>query len=291
MKTQPQSVAQANNACAAWANTALFSTKLMGILAFWMAFAGLQLHARTYTQYDLSDFVYAVNGPNTVLAQGDTATFEVVLGNEDAPAYHVMGMRLDLALSSLAQIPNASTISVDGSWCFDVGNLCLRSTAGDASLSLLLQAADGSSKSGAGFVFSFQLIAKQDDVEPSDMIAAIDGIVIVENIDFKMAQYPQGNALPICDFGDQSATNTLDASIRTKPCFPNPTQGRLQLPWTLESGTQVQLIGTDGQVHVLDAQYYSAATLLDISNFPAGAYQLVVLCSGKAIYRDRILKI
>lgn len=291
MNSQPQSVAQANNACAAWANAALFSTKLMGLMACWIAFAGLQLHAQTYTQYDLTDFVHAVNGPNALLSEGDTATFQVVLGGEDAPARHVMGMQLDLSLSNLAQIPNAVAISVNGSWCFDPGNLHTCSTAGDATLSLLVQTANGSSKSGAGFVFSFELIAKQDDVEPSDMIAAIDGIVIVENIDCKMAQYPQNEGQAFSDIGDQSPIIAAEASMQFKPCFPNPTQGRLQLPLPLDAEMQLQLIAADGQIHSLHAQYQMAASLLDISSLPAGVYQLLIWRSGRAIYRDRILKI
>ncbi len=291
MKSHPQLVAQVAIACASRANYALPSSRFMGLLMLCMAFVRLDLYAQTFTEYDLSDFVHAVQTQNELLMQGDTATFTVTLGDKDMPANHVMGMRLALSLSNLAQIPNDVGISTEGSWCFDAANLYTQVSAVDIplTLNLVLRSADSSSTSGEGFVFSFQLIAAQDSVATSDMIAAIDGVVIVENIDCKWAPRPLSPT-----FNGNGRTLISDAQPtphKPQHCFPNPTQGLTQLPLRMDAGLQVTLVAADGHVYLLDAHPLHKGLGVDIGAFPAGAYHIIVWQAGKCLYQDRILKI
>jgi hypothetical protein len=291
MKSHPQTVAQAGIACATRVNYALFTSHIFGLLMLCTGFARPDLCAQSFTEHDLSDFVHAVNAQNALLMQGDTATFEVTLGDEDAPANHVMGMRLTLALSAVAQIPNNVVLSIDGSWCFDAANLYTQVSVVDIplALNLVVRSADSSTTSGEGLVFSFQLIAAQDSVETSDMIAAINGVVIVENIDCKWAPLPQTPTATA--HTARSISDARPTPTKVQHCYPNPTQGPTQLPLRMEAGLQVTLVAADGHVYELHVHPLHEGMGVDMSAFPAGAYTLMVWLAGKCLYKDRILKI
>ena len=300
MKTQPQSVVRANAAGTAKKNHAFFTTSIIGLWAFWMAFVSLNLYAQSYSELDLSEFAHAVQVQDVQLMQGEKATFEVSLGDEDAPAHHIVGMQLDLSLGSLALVSEEAGIAVDGSWCFDPTNLYTTTNAANnpAVLHLTVLSADSGAQSGAGFVFSFELEAAQDNVASSDLLAAFDGIVIIENVDMKRAQYPRGNSHPRSMNNAFSGSQMQISAPESMHCYPNPTQGRLH--WFLvEAGDLAsegnivitKLVGSDGQVYLLKPEILGSECAVDLTQFPSGIYHLQMLCAGKSLFQERILKI
>jgi surface antigen len=288
MKIQPQSVAGTDMACAAKKNHVCRSTSFVALFAIWMLASTLSLSAQTYSEFSLSEYVHAVETPAAMLMAGDTATFEVLLGDEDAAAALVMGIRLDLDLSEMATIPADIALSMAGSWCFDLANVFADVKPQDAPpfVSILVRSADSSSTTGAGFIFQFQLVAAQDSVLSTDLIATIDGVVIVENIDCKMAQYPRNAA----STKESAAENAPQAHRIQAHAYPNPTQGRVQVHLQMDAGMQAYLITPDGQVMPLPSEYGAADNAFDLSNFPAGFYQLQIRQEGKPIWQERILK-
>jgi hypothetical protein len=283
MKIQPQSVAGTGMACAAKKNHVCLTTNFVALFAIWMLASTLSLSAQTYSQFNLSEYVHAVETPSASLMAGDTVTFEVSLGDVDAPAMHVTGVRLDLELTGFVAIQEDIALSVAGSWCFDPTNLSTDIKPQDAPpfLSIEVMSADSSSTSGYGSIFQFQLVAGVDDISTEELIASVGGLVIVENIDCKMAQYPRNPALN----REAAAENVAQAHA-----FPNPTQGRVQAPLHMDASMQAYLITADGQVIPLPSEYCAADNAFDLSNFPAGFYQLQIRQGGKAIWQDRILK-
>ncbi len=298
MKSQLLSVARASYARAPRAASASLTPKYCALFAFWMAFTTLGLSAQSYTEMDLSDFTYAVIGSEGMLDAGDTATYTVTLGDVNSPANDVIGLRLDLTLDKDALVPYGAGLSVNGSWCLDPTNLYTE-VVPDAShhLSLLLRSADYSSQSGAGMVFTFRLIANASGFSAADLIDQEGGIVIVENIDVRLAA-PQPN------MENADAPNAAQYLPSHKPAssagtpsavqghaFPNPTQGRVTLPLRMEAGTQAYLLAPDGQRHALPQSGSSDSAIFDLHEFPNGLYQLVIQKEGRPIYQERILKI
>jgi hypothetical protein len=126
-------------------------------------------------------------------------------------------------------------------------------------------------------------------VATSDMIVAIDGVVIVENIDCKWAPTP--SLTPSSENITTMISDALPTPRKSEHCFPNPTQGLTQLPLRIEAGMQVTLVAPDGHVYFPDVHPLHDGIDMDIRAFPAGAYTVIVWQAGKCLYQDRILKI
>jgi hypothetical protein len=286
MLNQPLVVAGTQSVRAARANTARFSTLSIGLLFIWAAFTSLDVHAQQYVENDLAEYVYSVEAPAGPWMTGDTVTFTVTLGDEETPAEHVVGIRLDLTLDAAAIVPNDVGISVASSWCFDAPNLYTDvDVAGSPTvLTLLLRSADYTSQSGEGHLFTFRLIADDDNLPSGAMIDNKGGVVIIENVDARLANIaPTVAALP--------AETVTTAPKQQLHCFPNPVQAWTQVPLRMEADMQAWLVAPDGRSHLLTTRPLGERAELDLRAYPPGVYQLVILQAGAVIFQDRLLKI
>lgn len=272
MKNSSSKVMWAQRACIAGPSTAQYCALLLLLLVTFGLGNPTRLQAQSYTMTDWEDYPHGLDATTGLLQSGDTVSFTVWLGTPAAPATNVAGCQLKLSLSSAAQLPENMEIQLDNSWCFDPANVTADIT-GTFSLDMRVVATDGSSQSGHGTLFSFALIAAENNVYATDLIADAEGIVIVENIDAKMGQ---------------ASAITTD-HLATANCFPNPTQGRLTLPFPVDGTMQIILIAVDGQTWTL-APSSSLDNVVDLHALPPGMYQMSVLCNGQRLLQERIVK-
>ena len=148
-----------------------------------------------------------------------TGTFSFELGSVASPAAAVLGLKLDITLSDEAVLPTSSlAIAVAGSWLFDDVEVS-QSVSVDGSTRILhvaLVLSDHLPQSGNGFALSFPLVSAFNNVAAKSLVTAVDGIVIVDNVDLKMAA-------PV-------AVPEALASAERLVCYPNPTSGNLWVP-------------------------------------------------------------
>lgn len=270
----------------------------------------LQLSAQSTQEIDLAEFDYAVTVSGGMLNANETATVTLTLGNEGAPLSDVVAIRLELTLSDNAYLPPSSLqASVQGSWVYDPAaySTSLSVNTGAHSLSLTLTRSSGTAD-GHGFAFSFPLVVCCNGVNASSLVLSDGGVVIVDNIDMRMADPRLGETADPLDRSYRDGTpapvrpaltgDALPGEARTPDdgrlgaslgLYPNPCHGQVRFRLTEPAAATLRLTGMDGQVHTLPVNHAGGIGIADIDPLPRGWYVAELLESGKVRIRQRLL--
>ncbi|MCB9234507.1 MAG: hypothetical protein H6581_22825 [Bacteroidia bacterium] len=161
---------------------------------------------RAQETHDISEFPFEIQFPSGTLNQGDTAQISILLGNAQDPVDSLLGFQVYLNLTDKAEFSGPIPFDLTHSWLADDSLVDTLSGAVAASRQLTFECMrnDGNFRSGHGEIFSIQLVATQDEVDPVDLISAKGGLVIIDNGSFKMRspqeEDPQVYPNPARDF-------------------------------------------------------------------------------------------
>ncbi|MFN8398334.1 MAG: hypothetical protein U0176_27240 [Bacteroidia bacterium] len=268
-------------------------------------------------EVDLKDLVHSVSVSGGTLNANQAGTVSVTIGSSAAQVDHALGLRLVLGIHANAVLPsNPLSVNVSGSWMLAGAELSqsLEVNASTRIMTLTLERdpADGSA-SGYGFVLSFPLVAAQNGVSASSMVTSVDGVVIVENVDLRMAgphhgALGMGNDLSDADdrtlpggaAGNAQAAGPADSETREMPdlealavdgdvaLYPNPCVGELRVGLPGDGDAVLRLVGMDGRVHSLSLPVTGGIGTMDIAAMPRGLYWAEVMQRGRVVGRQRL---
>lgn len=273
---QPKKLIQAHDARIA-GTFVPFTKFVVFVCCFLMGFLPLRSMAQTTFDVDLASFANDHDVSGGTLNANQTGTFSFELGSVASPAADVLGLKLDITLSDEAVLLASSlAIAVAGSWLFDDVEVS-QSVSVDGSTRILhveLVLSDHLPQSGNGFAFSFPLVSAFNNVAANSLVVAVDGIVIVDNVDLKMAA-------PV-------AVPEALASAERLVCYPNPTSGNLWVP--MAGADALRFTGMDGRSVEFALTDVGGIGLADIAGLAPGVYCAEVL-SGKVVkFRQRVLR-
>lgn len=262
---QPQIVARVKSARVT-GTFVLFTKSFLLVSCLLLGFSPLQSMAQTPSEIDLANFshVHSVSGGTLNANQAGTLSFE--LGSLASPAADVLGLRLDIELSDEAVLPTSSLVlDFDGSWLCDGLEVSQSVTVNGSTriLHIELALSDNVAQSGYGLVLSFPLVSAFNNVAASSLVANLDGIVIVENIDMKRAA-------------------PLDV------CYPNPSSGMLHVAWA--GADRLRLVGMDGRCWDFAVTDVGGVGVADIAPLARGMYVVEVLRGNVVLARQRVMR-
>jgi hypothetical protein len=333
---QPQLLVWAKSAPARTGHVNLKTTFLVSCVFIFSVLYGLppqSLQAQSPLEIDLSEFEYGISVSGGTLDVNETGTVSFTLGTSSLPVSDVLGVRLDLVLSTNAYLPsNPLAVSVEGSWLFDDLEVSQSLTveSGIRTMHLELVLSNLVPQSGHGFVLSFPLVCAANDVSASSLIVSDGGIVIVENIDGRIGNFPdpRGNPVPVgvevVDLGLVGGMSVTDADLPARDayvgggfmgmdlppaaelvvaqsissgqlpeplhCYPNPTCGRLNVPVPDDGNFLLRLTGMDGRVYDWGMAVDGGIGVADIAPVARGIYAVEVLRDGVVLTRGRVMK-
>lgn len=254
-----------------------FTKFVVFVCCFLMGFLPLRSMAQATFEVDLSSFASADSVYGGTLNANQTGTFSFELGSVASPAADVLGLKLDITLSDEAVLPTSSlAIAVAGSWLFDDVEVS-QSVSVDGSTRILhveLVLSDHLPQSGNGFAFSFPLVSAFNNVAANSLVVAVDGIVIVDNVDLKMAA-------PV-------AVPEVSAPAERLVCYPNPTSGNLWVP--MAGADALRFTGMDGRSVEFALTDVGGIGLADITPLAPGVYCVEVLSGKVVMLRQRVLR-
>jgi hypothetical protein len=275
---------------------------LLGLSLF-----GTTLEAQSYSYQSLEEFDYAVTSSSGTLDVGDTAVIEFSLGSSENPALHVVGVSIDFTLGKHAAIPTDLEAETASSWLFDDANFTSSLTAEGDLLSADIARMDGVTRDGDGFVFSIQLVCTKNGTSALELVAAVDGIVTVENVDLRLARTKSTLGTVATNFvvprasqlqsqsaivkNETSEKETLrNASFACTAAYPNPTSGAIHLPWKGVQITGLHLHSMDGSTMQLPFLQDEAQVTTNLSEIQPGIYFLEVMHNNVVLGRHRIVR-
>ncbi|MEY3445013.1 MAG: hypothetical protein RLZZ519_3294 [Bacteroidota bacterium] len=263
---QPKKLIQANDARVG-GTLVPFTKFVVFVCCFLMGFLPLRLRAQTTFDVDLASFEHDHNVSGGTLNANQAGTFSFDLGSVADPANEVLGLKLDIALSDEAVLPTSSlALAFSKSWLFDDLEVS-ESISVDGSTRILhleLILSDHLPQSGHGFVFSFPVVSALNNVAANSLVVAVDGVVIVDNVDLKMAAPDE----PFC--------------------YPNPSSGNLWVP--ILGAETLRLTGMDGRSSEVAVTDVGGIGMADIAGLAAGVYWVEVLSGNAVIFRQRVLR-
>jgi hypothetical protein len=315
-----------------WAKHALVSKKsiasvfLSGLLycGLLLGFCPGRLVSQGTYEVDLSEFVHSVWVTGGTLNANQVGTVNLNLGSSAFPVSDAMGLRLELVVSSDAYLPsNPLSVTVSGSWLLSGVELS-QSLEVDGStrtmyLTLERDPADGSAN-GYGFALSFPLVAAHNNVSASSMVASEGGVVIIENVDMRLAGTNNGfmnplvpidwvlgdTTIPARGFGgsvvhDDASLQVVELAAMAEPVlhtpaltkglrlYPSPCVDRIQvlLP-SSDEGAELRLVGMDGVEHSVEMTIEGGIGVADIVPMKRGVYFAEVVQAGNVVLRQRI---
>lgn len=145
------------------------------------------LQAQSDRWIDLNPGEWTLDLPSGYFYEGDTVVYSLLLRDISSPVDNLIAVELHLELSDYALIPAGMIPDTIGSWLFSDGEFSynVEQDAALTTLDILAEREDGTSKTGHGKVFSFELICNGNSLKASDLILSDGGIILVENIELK----------------------------------------------------------------------------------------------------------
>lgn len=199
---------------------------------------------------------------------GDTLKFQFQLGTAADPIANALGMAVSISFPNLQSAPSATIVQMNGTWLTDgisdpSPNWTFDWTTKTMYLDYLRP--DGEGQTGHGRVATLCLIRSGGFSAEERTASVTAGIVMVENIDLKMA--PMQQAFRV---------------------FPNPTQDFLTVEVPDYESAVLGLWNLQGQLVL--SQPSSAYQTLDLSALPKGSYWVTVKGEGLNL-RQAIVKL
>lgn len=234
----------------------------------------LSLHAQTSWQsVEITNYYH---GLHYMGMSGDTLTFQLTLGVEDAPAISVGGFEGLLHFPNLHSEPDQVLASVENTWLtagLQDPQPIFEYSPSQKSLSVQYLREDDTPTDGHGSILRICLI-RQGGFTPSEATTYLtDGIVMVENINLRLAS---GNAHGI----NNSSANSPALQVPTaspQPSFsvsPNPTTDHIDITVPNPQGCTLRLWTL--QPKLILEQPCQQDQRLDLSHLPAGTYHLTL---------------
>lgn len=264
--------------------------------------------AQAVFEINLSEFQYSVTVSGGTLDTDDVGTVSMTLGTSSLPVSEALGLRLDLTLSADAVLPSSPLdVTVSGSWLLGNASLSQGLTVERENrvMHLYLVRNDSMAQSGHGFVLSFPLVCGANGISASSLVEHDGGVVVVENVDLRLAQSPtaapyQGtpteDVLPspsgTAPTAPEAWTGLFSASpgFHWQPCHPNPTTGLLHVPLPGEGPWQLRMAGLDGRHHSVPTMVGEHEAVVELAALAPGMYVLTIARAGRVMARHHILR-
>lgn len=230
----------------------------------------LSLHAQTEWQpVEITNYYH---GLAYMGMSGDTLTFQLTLGVEDAPAISVGGFEGLLHFPNLQSEPDQVLASVENTWLtagLQDPHPFFEYIPSRKTLSVQYLREDHTPTDGFGAILQVYLI-RQGGFTPSEATTYLTGgIVMVENINLRMAPGINHSKANTPGKPEKTVSPQFGFSISPNPTtdyinvtVPNPQGSTLRL-WTL-------------QTKLILEQPCQKQQRLDLSNLPAGTYMLTL---------------
>jgi hypothetical protein len=163
------------------------SITLLLVFIFLHLFATLAAQSPGWEYLD--DFSWNIESPSGYFDSGDTIEYTLRLGAAGDPAIDVLAIDLQLELEDHVTIPTNCSPNTAGSWLHDDSYYAERVQfdANARELAILTERTNFSSRNGSGLVYSFRLISGADNVLAADLITDGGGMVLVDNVEMRMA--------------------------------------------------------------------------------------------------------
>lgn len=256
-----------NYALAAKRSYASLKNTTLSILVLIISLFSLCM-AQSTSWKSISNFAHEFHLPDTTINTGDTVTLQVKLGTSASPVAYAHAADLTIELSEDAEMPESFEVDLTGSWLFDDSNVQTTTSLNfsERKLLILAERTDNISREGNGLILSIRLVSAEDNVNAQDLIVASGGIILVENVDMRIA--PETNADPDEDLSGIAGAGGGDILVENIDMKMSPVFARR------EPAIRKQLLYrvlADGRWHAMETENAELA----LKSQPPGLYILI----------------
>lgn len=229
--------------------------KLLPIFAFLclFLFSGFHTIAQNYDTLSVHDAGFQIIAPNQTMTAGQSATLVISLGDANTPVGGAVAFDIELELDK-AEFPSSPNFGLSNSWFFTSGSPDTSHVLDASRSSIRLLGERSVGVTGHGNLFEVTLTATASGISAGDMIRQGNGIIMVEDIGFRLAA---------------STVEPVESGLRL---YPNPCRNRLRLDLRGEAPERVTLHNVKGNL----ATELSGADFekreFDTSRLPRGIY-------------------
>ncbi|MCB0566090.1 MAG: T9SS type A sorting domain-containing protein [Phaeodactylibacter sp.] len=216
--------------------------------------------------------------PDTVVL-GLPAVFDVILGDESAPAENIYGLAFTIVYDTAAVEPGSASMTFGNSW---MGQQSLdllalsRDHYNSGRLDVALTRIDGQNVSGQGVIAQLH-ITIQDVIflrqSEYEMMLEIENVRLINNAEEWTEVVSQPSTISIGGTVSSTDNAAPDASLKA---YPVPTNGRIFIHSPQYPVQQVEVLGMDGRSLLIRKDTYE----LSVGELPAGPYLLRVWTEG-----------
>lgn len=220
------------------------------VFGLFLAFFQQNAFAQNTIARDLQEVGYQLVVPNVVLSAGESVEVKVLVGKTGYPVADAMGFEFSIQLSAAAAASASLQPSMQASWMAEAGNALQESTSPDGTPEYTFTYERSDDVNGEGEILRFHLVAAQNDVSAASLLSQSGGVLIVDNLDFRLAAPESGLKV-----------------------WPNPSSnGIFNLACDGAGVEKVVVLGLDGKC----LRSFGAVDAIDLGDLATGTYSLQI---------------
>ncbi len=226
--------------------------------------------------------------PDTVTL-GESAVFDVILGDESAPAEGIYGLAFTIVYDTAAVEPGSAFMTFEDSWLGQAPLSLLALSRGrydDGRIDLALTRIDGQDVSGQGPIAQLH-ITIQDVIflrsSEYEMILDIENARLINSREEWAAVVAQPTVIPVGEVLSDAPAAEGDAALKV---FPAPAHNWLFIHSPEHSVKRVEVMSMDGCILLVRQN----ATEIPVAGLPAGPYVLRVWTEAGVSMRKIVVR-